>query len=104
MKKFDEDEEVYEEEVYEEEVDVPISEAIKALETLSYLRYKQEDGSEVLLRVLDQADRRYLAKRYMEEAQTIDISDQPDQRTRNKTSDPSSCCISNNLRVSNALK
>ena len=61
------------EEVDEEEVDVPISEAIKALETLKLFEMQQEDGSEVLLRVLDQADRRYLAKRYMgKKQQTID--------------------------------
>ena len=57
----------------EEEVDIPISEAIKALETLQLFEMRQEDGSEVLLRVLDQADRRYLAKKHEGKKQrTID--------------------------------
>jgi hypothetical protein len=57
----------------EEEVDIPISEAIKALETLQLFEMRQEDGSEVLLQVLDQADQRYLAKKYKgKKQQTID--------------------------------
>jgi hypothetical protein len=56
-----------------EEVDIPISEAIKALETLKLFEIQQEDGSEVLLRALDQADRRYLAKSHEGKKQrTID--------------------------------
>jgi len=57
----------------EEEVDIPISKAIKALETLKLFEMRQEDGSEVLLRALDQADRRYLSKKHEgKKQQTID--------------------------------
>src|SRR5439155_10732406 len=47
----------------EEEPDIPVSEAIKALEILKLFEIRQEDGSEVLLQALDQANRRYLAKK-----------------------------------------
>lgn len=57
----------------EEEANISISEAIKALETLQLFEMRQEDGSEVFLRVLDQANRRYLAKRYeQKKQQTVD--------------------------------
>jgi hypothetical protein len=48
----------------EEDPDIPVSEAIKALETLKLFEIRQEDGSEALLLALDQADRRYLAKKH----------------------------------------
>lgn len=44
--------------------DISISEAINALEILKLFEMRQEDGSEALLRAIDQADRRYLAKKY----------------------------------------
>jgi DDE superfamily endonuclease/Tc5 transposase DNA-binding domain/Fission yeast centromere protein N-terminal domain len=50
--------------VGEEDPDIPVSEAIKALETLKLFEMRQEDGSEALIRALDQADRRYLAKKH----------------------------------------
>ena len=50
--------------VREEDPDIPISEAIKALRTLKLFEMQQEDGLEALLQALDQADRRYLAKKY----------------------------------------
>ena len=57
----------------EEELDIPVSEAIKALEILKLFEIRQEDGSEVLLRALDQADQRYLAKKHEgKKQQTID--------------------------------
>ena len=40
----------------EEDPDISISEAIKALEILKLFEIRQEDGSEVLLRAIDQAD------------------------------------------------
>jgi hypothetical protein len=40
----------------EEDPDISISEAIKALEILKLFEIRQEDRSEVLLRVIDQAD------------------------------------------------
>jgi hypothetical protein len=48
----------------EEDPDISISEAIKALKILKLFEIRQEDRSEVLLRAIDQADRRYLAKKY----------------------------------------
>jgi hypothetical protein len=45
------------------EPDIPVSEAIKALETLRLFEIKQDDGSEALIRALDQADRRYIVKK-----------------------------------------
>ena len=57
----------------EEEPDIPISEAIKALEILKLFEIRQEDGSEVLLQALHQADQRYLAKKHKgKKQQTID--------------------------------
>jgi hypothetical protein len=57
----------------EEELDIPVSEAIKPLEILKLFEIRQEDGSEVLLRALDQADQRYLAKKHEgKKQQTID--------------------------------
>jgi hypothetical protein len=59
--------------IREEEVDIPISKAIKALEILKLFEIRQEDGSEVLLQALNQADQRYLAKKYKgKKQQTID--------------------------------
>jgi hypothetical protein len=37
--------------IEEEDKDIPVSEVIKALETLKLFEMQQEDGSEVLLRV-----------------------------------------------------
>ena len=48
-------------EAEEEDCDIPLSKAIQALETLRLYTLQREDGSETLLRELDQADRQFQA-------------------------------------------
>jgi hypothetical protein len=45
----------------EEDRDIPVLEALQALETLRLFTLRREDGSESLLRELDQADRQFQA-------------------------------------------
>lgn len=47
--------------VDEEDRDIPLLEAVQALETLRLFTLRREDGSESLLRELDQADRQFQA-------------------------------------------
>jgi hypothetical protein len=46
-----------------QEEDISVSKAIEALETLKLFEIQQEDGSEALLRALDQAGTRYIKKK-----------------------------------------
>ena len=46
-----------------QEEDISVSKAIEALETLKLFEIQQEDGSEGLLRALDQAGTRYIKKK-----------------------------------------
>ena len=47
--------------VDEEDRDIPLLEAVQALETLRLFTLRREDGSESLLQELDQADRQFQA-------------------------------------------